>query len=254
MGVHIEHWHSFVIGGELLVSMNKPKGKFYIDARSHLIGSGIRGSYEGETMDLLSNLKLNDGLIVNIGANIGFYAIQLANSFPGKKILAIEPNPEAYSLLLKNININRCTDTIEAVNVCVGNNKGKVPCSIIPGKSEYSSISGIIHDAVEHEKQIVIEVESKLLSDIVLDKKVSLIFMDVEGAEKLILDGSNDLINRDKPIIVCECNDPLLQKFNSSSFDLVNKLENLNFKVTNANKYASNIVHPFNGNIIAKPL
>ena len=231
VGIRIKQWRNIVLDGELLVKMDKPNGKFYVDARSHLINGALNGAHEIETINLIHKLKLKDGIIVNIGANIGFYAIELSNIFPNKKILAIEPNPEAFSLLVKNININNLSNNIEAINVCISNINEIVPFSIIPGKSEYSSINGIVMETVKNEKQTIIDVESKLLGDIVSGKKVSLIFMDVEGAEKMVLDGCLDLILKDKPIIICECSNLLLKKFKSSSLDLINTLEKLNYKI-----------------------
>ena len=202
-------------------------------------------------MPNINKLEINEGVIINIGANIGLFAIHLAKVFPSKKIIAIEPNPEAYSLLVKNIPVNNCSGSITAINVCVSDVSGKLSFSIIPGKSEYSSISGIVHKSVEQEIQKIIEVESKQLKEIVLDKKVSLIFMDVEGAEKKIIDGSIDILLKDKPIIVCECNNELLKKFDSTSLELVSILEKLNYNVTNADKPSKKVKHPYNGNILA---
>lgn len=51
--------------------------------------------------ELLANLKRP--LIIDCGANIGLSSVWFARRFPGATVIAIEPEPENFSLLLKNI-------------------------------------------------------------------------------------------------------------------------------------------------------
>jgi FkbM family methyltransferase len=251
LGLHATKWGERIINGEILVSLNIPKGQFFIDARSHLLRAAITGEYEKKTMQLVKTFDISEGLIVNIGANIGFYSIQLANNFPENKILAIEPNPEAYRFLSKNIAQNNLVDRIKLLNVCISDKEGQVSFSIISGKPEYSSINGIVHNEVENEVKEIIEVNSLTLGNAIDGEKIAMIFMDVEGAEQLVLQGSIDILGRNKPLIFCECNDLLLKKFNSSSIELVNTLKNLGYTIMNAENRSLNIRHPFNGNLLA---
>lgn len=252
-GTQALNWNDFVLGGELLISMNIPKGNFLIDPRSHLMRSAFVGKYEEKTMKLLSSLEIKDGIIVNIGANIGFFSVHLANLFPKNKIIAIEPNPEAFDLLKKNISLNNLSSNIECVNVCISDKSGSIPFTIIPGKSEYSSIGSINFDVVQHDIRKIIQVDSKRLNDLVYDKKLELIFMDVEGAEDLVIKGSVDLISKYRPIIISECADLFLPKFNSNAKKFIERLTNLNYTVLNAENPNKKISFPFNGNIIALP-
>lgn len=125
------NWNKRIINGEILVSMDYPKGQFYIDLRSHFINASISGEYERNLMQMVERYKISDGLIINIGANIGFYAIHLANSFPNHKVIALEPNPDAYTLLLKNIEQNNLANRIQAINVCISDKIGSIPFSIV---------------------------------------------------------------------------------------------------------------------------
>jgi FkbM family methyltransferase len=243
-------WTNRIEDGEILVSMNTPKGQFYINSKSHFISAAIRGEHERKLMRQIENLKINDGLIINIGANIGFYSIHLANCYLNHKIIALEPNPEAYTLLVRNIEQNNLSQKVQALNVCVSDKTGTIPFTIIRGKSEYSSINNIVHESVELEKKEVINVSSLTLNEIVKDDKIALIFMDVEGAENLILESNRDIIVRDKPWIFCECNDLLLRNFNSTSLKLVKTLQSLGYIVLNSEAKRNKIHHPFHGNIV----
>jgi len=252
-GLRLRGWNEFVLGGEILVQLNNPKGKFYIDPRSRLMASVWEDNYEERTLSLLRKLKLSDGIIVNIGSNVGFYAIHLANLFQGKKVFAIEPNPEAFQLLIKNIRINNLVDRILPFNLCVSERSGIIEFAYISGKSEFSSIGNIIQEYSKNCTQEIIYMESKVLGDIVCDEKVALILMDVEGAEKLVIDGSMDILKRDKPILILECADLLLTKFNNTALDLIDTLIKNDYQVHDIEKQQKEIKFPFNGNIIAIP-
>jgi len=60
--------------------------------------------------------------IVDCGANIGLTALYLNSHFPDAKILALEPEPENYKQLLKNLSCNN-PHTISAVQVGVWSKK-----------------------------------------------------------------------------------------------------------------------------------
>lgn len=107
-----------------------------------------------------------------------------------------------------------------------------------------------MHEAVKFEKREVINVNSITFSEIVKDDKIALIFMDVEGAENLILESSKEIILKDRPCICCECNDKLLRNFSSSSFELIQSLKKLGYNITNVETKKSINHYPFNGNIL----
>jgi FkbM family methyltransferase len=246
-------WPDRIEGGEILIRMNLPRGKFYLDPKSHLLLSAINGEYEKRIMKLVEGIKIDNGIILNIGANIGFYSVHLANSFAHNEIISVEPNPEAYGTLKKNVEINNLINRIKIFNVCISDKTGTIPFTIIRGKSEYSSINDIIHKSVIKEKKEVIEVKSFTLKEITQGKKISLILMDVEGSEHLILENSKEIIEKDRPYILCECNDSLLKKFGSSSLKLTLMLNGLGYNVMNAEAKRKKIRHPFVGNIICFP-
>jgi FkbM family methyltransferase len=248
---HMNNWKKYVVGGQVNVCLEIPQGVFTIDMRSVLAWTMFEGTYEKETMSLLPILRLQEGLIVNIGANIGFYAVQLARIFPKNPILAVEPNPEAYALLKRNIAQNNLVERIRTLNACISAKKGKVSFFSIPGKPEYSSINGIIPLYSSNNKMEIIEIETFRLSDIIEREKVALIVMDVEGAEQLVLDGGKDIIIRDRPLILCECADVLLEKFQSSSSQLISFLKDIDYEVRDSKRPQKPLIAPFEGNILA---
>lgn len=203
-------------------------------------------------MKRLPEQKNGDGLIVNIGANIGFYSVQLAKAFPNHSVLAIEPNPEAFELLNINIEQNGLAERIRTVRACVGDAVGKVRLAYIKGKPEYSSIGGIVHECTRLQLQNEVDAEVFPLAALLDGQKVSMIIMDVEGAEMLVFRGAEEVLANDHPLIICECEELLLNKFGHSSKELVQLLEKHGYQVANEMDPAERISFPFTGNIIAR--
>jgi len=240
-----------VKSGTLVVSPDNIDGMFEIAARSDIARRILwDGLYEETVTKVLDGLKIENGLIVNIGANIGLFSIYLAQK-KRQAVLAIEPNPEAYSLLLKNIKMNGCEDSVRVENVCIGNSVGEVDFAVIDGRSEYSSIGKIVHPSVADLKQRIIKVPIKPLNALTGSEKVSLMFIDTEGAEAMVFQGGAEVIKRDKPVLFFECSNLLLRKFDSSSEDIDKLLQSFGYVVTNAFAPNMTIKHPFDGEILA---
>ena len=122
-----------------------------------------------------------DDVVVDIGANIGGYAVLAAKS--GARVFAYEPVPETYQLLSKNIIINNC-HTVKSYNVAVGSKIGELTLNVNP---QAAGLDSIYHTFSSTEK---IKVPSIDLHEIFVQnklKKIDVLKIDVEGAEYDIL-------------------------------------------------------------------
>jgi len=81
----------------------------------------------------LKKLNIQDGLIIDIGANIGTFAIPASRY---GKVLAYEPDPNNFQILKMNIALNNAN--VEAFNVAVGK-KGE---DCIENASGHSRLGG----------------------------------------------------------------------------------------------------------------
>jgi Methyltransferase FkbM domain len=81
-------------------------------SKGDIVGIFMRKEYD--------DLPVKDKVVIDIGASIGDSSIYFAIR-GAKKVLAFEPDPEAYELAKKNIQINGFSDQIELVYaVCAG--------------------------------------------------------------------------------------------------------------------------------------
>ncbi len=230
-------------------------GEFEIDARSDLAARVIEnGAYEPELTWILSRLEDIKGTVVNVGANVGFFAVHMARVLPrADVVVAIEPNPDAFQMLLGNIQRNKCAGRVRAVNICIGAEAGEVSLAVVPGKPEYSSIGSIVHNSVASLAQSHHVVPIDSLSRVVTTP-VGLLVIDVEGAERAVLSGAADVIDRDRPIILMECSEYLMSKFRNQSSDVIKFLEDRRYALCDVQDLKRRIVPPFDGELLAVPV
>lgn len=251
-----EDWYDeTVVGGTLIVKPQNLKGAFAVPATSHLASRVVRtGQYEPEISALLGKWSHLEGHVVNIGANVGFFAIHIAQTFSKcQGVFAIEPNPSAYSLLLENIAQNNVGDKVKPIQMCIGDSEGEVDFAVIEGMPEFSSISAIVHPTVAEYPQTIIRVHVATLDKILGGAKTSFLMIDTEGAEYLVFKGSEQLIRREMPILLFECADTLLQKFGGTSMQLEKLVQSFGYVVRDALAPKMPLKHPFNGEAIAVP-
>lgn len=247
------NYSDVVVGGELLVRVSNIPGDFYLSARSDLAKRAIfDGSYEPEVTAALKEYSDSKGTIVNVGANVGFFAVFFAHTYSqAKRIVAIEPNPEAFAYLQRNIARNNLKDRIDILNTCVGADEMDVEFCFVDGIPEYSSVEGIVHPAAKGKSITRINVPQKRLSDLLDGEPVGLIFVDVEGAEERVFRGAEKTLRSHRPKLFFECSDILLRKFGGSSSGLVEYLTSLGYTVRDPFAQNQIMVHPYEGEAIA---
>lgn len=241
-------------GGTIHVYPANIQGDFLIDVRSHVALQVLeQGIYEEEITHHMNQLSLNQqGAVVNVGANVGLMTVFLARKF-GRKTIAVEPNPEAFELLQKNVSLNGLGERVTCIQACIGAEPGNVEFSFVRGKPEYSSMGGIVHPCVSAEAREVLCVPVKPLSHVITEP-VAFMLIDTEGAEELVFKGAQEIIQRDHPVIMCECTDVLLPKFGTSASNVISWLIGQGYQVRDmaTDAILDDHVQPgFSSNIVA---
>lgn len=159
---------------------------------------GKEGVREREVLEMIELLKKegnplvepNDN-IIEVGANIGYYALQWAKIInKGKgKMYAIEPNPKTFEYLKKNIKMNKYKD-IELVNKGISYKKDTLPFFV----SKAWNISRFLEEFEKDKANKMVEVDS--LDNMFKDIEINLIRMDVEGYEYQVLMGAKKILKK----------------------------------------------------------
>ncbi len=129
---------------------------------------------------------------LDVGANIGYYSL-FASKIIGNagRVYSFEPSNREFRRLLKNIELNNCTNIIP-LNIALSDLDSEIKFSIAKGHTGLNSM--IIADkSVVKSPQIIrsMRLDSIFNSE---NKKFHLIKIDVEGAELLVLKGMANLL------------------------------------------------------------
>ena len=134
---------------------------------------------EERELKMISHHLADGGVFVDIGANIGYYALNAA-LLGAKKVIAIEPNPKILARLNDNIALNNLSSNIAVHDVAVGDKKGVVKLTL--ADSDFGSSSIVDHSVGTHHVSVPI----LPLLEILKKEKVEtacVIKIDVEGME-----------------------------------------------------------------------
>jgi len=163
-----------------------------------------------ETQLILRQAKAGD-VVVDVGANIGYYTVLLADKV-GKngKVYAFEPDKINFEILIKNISENNLENVV-AVNAAVGS---KSETKILYRSEENLGDHKLFKPTLPSLKkggktEIISKKDSEIVKIIKLDDyleniKIDLMKIDTQGWEPEVIDGAKKLIEKNKPIIFLE--------------------------------------------------
>ncbi len=128
--------------------------------------------------------------VIDIGANIGELALRISGLVgAGGRVIAIEAHPRIFGYLEGNVAANRAAN-IECLNYAVSNSGGTIRFSDNRWDELNSIVSG--PEEVPH-----VEVPAIRLDDLPRSlPRVDLLKIDVEGAEKFVLEGAGEMLRR----------------------------------------------------------
>jgi FkbM family methyltransferase len=142
------------------------------------------GSFEPNETNYLRDQFTKIDIMVNVGANYGYYAL-LARSL-GKRVIAFEPHPLNYPVLLRNLELNSWQD-VEAYPIAIADKTGLL--KIYGSGTGASLIPGWAGSQVERYRLVPTTTLDRMLGK-ELERQRTLFVIDVEGAEYNVLLGA----------------------------------------------------------------
>jgi len=211
----IGHLLSKLIPHETILPILRGPLKGYKWIASAAAGEGkglsiILNFAESQQLSMAKKLSSPDGICFDIGANVGFYTLLFSRY--SKQVFAFEPLPRNIMYLSKIISINKVQNAIivpcaisdqtqivlfkEGENCALGriDNSGKQPVAAF-SCDDFVSVCNVIP---------------------------SLIKIDVEGGELLVLKGARNLLQKHKPTILLSTHGDNLQ---SDCFEFLKNLK-----------------------------
>ena len=128
------------------------------------------------------------GLFVDVGGNIGAFALAALEAVPGARGISFEPGTLAFSTMVANLTRNGASDRVRAVNAAVVGNS-EVASLQFYEKETATGGSTTVAECTADEPGVWVTVPATPLGQILgeADGPVDLVKMDIEGGEYEII-------------------------------------------------------------------
>ena len=157
------------------------------------------GSYEPHVAATLDRLLGPGDVFVDVGANVGYHAFRASPRVGDDgRVVAVEANPENARLIAHTVEVNGLTN-VELVPLALAAGRGYANFGTHVGSN-----GGLLPedgDTIGSGRGTI--VATIALDDLGLDT-VSVVKIDVEGAEGVVVDGATATIERHRPTFVME--------------------------------------------------
>ncbi|WP_448657613.1 FkbM family methyltransferase [Sphingomonas sp. CJ99] len=167
----------------------------------HLINLGINEPHNSRT--LVSLVRQGD-VVVDIGANVGYFSILAGwRAYPDGQLWAFEPNPAVFRILSDNITSNAMQWMARRHRVALSDRTGTAALRIFPGYEATSTIRDVPDDFLAHTEaetgrpSHTIDVPMARLDDVMRDvPEIHVLKIDAEGHEPAVIRGAEQLLRR----------------------------------------------------------
>ena len=182
----------------------------------------------------IKDRDLKGAIVIDGGANFGTFSVFASHLVEDSgRVVAVEPYPSSFNLLVRNISANSCNN-VKPVNVALSNSKGTRELMIYErtGANSFFVVSDpSIRQKAKRKLTVRTSTIDAVTEDLRLDR-VDLIKLDLEGAELEALNGAEKVISDHHPQITGELHPSVY------SIDEVKKfLENRGYHFKNENSF-----------------
>ena len=216
--------------------------KFGLAANAFLVRSGVmrlplarrafvyaytwyKERIEAGPVEALHRFVPEGSLVIDVGANIGFFTTRFADWVGDRgHVVAIEPDLENFGLLEQRLKQHGRIDRVTRLNAVAASERGTLRLKrneVHPGDHKI---------ATDGEG---IEVAAVSVDDIVAEHaalKLSIIKIDVQGAEMIVLSGASRTLREQSAALFVEVDEKALAAFGTSSAALFAYLTGFGYK------------------------
>ena len=162
-------------------------------------GNIYLGLHDFEEMAfVLHTLRIGD-CFGDVGANVGVFSI-LASVNAGANSVAIEPIPQTYEHLERNVKVNNAENLIRTFQLGVGDKH-----TTLKFTKNHDTINGVLINQDSDDNTNTVLVEVKTLDEIFSSECPVMLKVDVEGYEWQVLKGASGIIkNKQLKVVIME--------------------------------------------------
>lgn len=199
--------------------------------------------HRAELLAIRTHIKPGD-TVCDVGANKGSFLYWLAKWSAGGRVVAFEPQPDLSKYLVRmcsSLGLQNVTVEGRAAFSETGQRDLFIPQGHAPGAS-------LRAEGLSYAELHAITVPTVALDDYFSDRdSVSVLKIDVEGAEDSVFEGAERILTRDRPLLVFECEARHLGAGRIN--DLFRKLEMIGYRGSFVKRGAALPIAEFNEDI-----
>lgn len=205
-------WESLKGRGALVANVDGVKLKLNPGDAGLSAELALYGRHEPHATSLLLAQVTRGMTILDVGANLGYYAIQESVRVgPTGRVIAVEPAPVTFALLRENAALNECHN-VELHQAAVSDKAGEADLYV--GAHANVSRLGERPDYIDK-----VTVPTHRIDDLLAhEPHLDIIRMDIEGHEIHALPGMLDTIDRYRPLVCVEFHFPLVDEDDARQF------------------------------------
>jgi len=196
------------------------------------------GCYEPFETKLIGACIKEGDVVVDVGANIGYYTLMFARSVgESGRVFAFEPDPVNFSLLERNVQRNGYRN-VELIQKAVAAQTGTLRLYL----SETNRGDHRVYDS--DDRRASIEIEAVDLDSFFKghDGRIDFIKMDIQGSEGGALRGMTDVLRNNAGVQLLTEYWPIgLHRFGLAADEFFRMLQRLDFKIYHVNEEAKRL-------------
>lgn len=190
-----------------------------------------QGTFEPEVVRTLTQLVQPGTFFFDVGANIGLMAAPVLQSCANCHVVSFEPSPNTLPFLLRTV--SNCANRFRwsVITKGLSDHSGELDFVLgPPGKTlfeGFKSASRLPNAAVAKVPVSTLDEEWESIGR----PPISVIKIDVEGAEGLVLRGSRKVLKCCQPSIVIEWHEPYLRPFGTPPDQLLSLAREFGYRI-----------------------
>lgn len=156
-------------------------------------------------------LPPENGVCIEVGANIGMHAVPLSKLCAGGELVCYEPQRPIFHVLCANLALNNCLN-VTTRRAAVGDESGRIEIQSSDYDQPWNYGSFSVSKGFSSESQYAGPIKTEVVDIIALDSdpeldrltRLDLLKVDAEGHELAVIAGASKLIARHRPNVFVE--------------------------------------------------
>lgn len=197
-----------VTPGSVPYELNFRQGKIWTTrGTAHSVANIFVQIFKNSEHTYLKDFLYDVKVLVDIGANEGYYTLKMLAENPLARAIVVEPNPIAAVLLKRNILSNHLSGRVTIIEGAVGERSGFVRLNTVNEVTSIGSVENLTgkHSWLGSERVVIREVPVFRLDEI-LDKNdvkcIDILKIDTEGSELQVLKSGEKFLSVIEKIVL----------------------------------------------------